>query len=88
MFLNIASNLSSDVCDVEGCALSWVLFMSLPELDLIFPESIRFTLTSMASIIISSNVVDLHYLNNKSKSLSKESAYLSWANLEGGGLPQ
>jgi hypothetical protein len=51
--------------------------MSLPELALIFPEAIRFTSTSMASVIISSNVADLRSLNNKAKSLSKESAYLS-----------
>jgi hypothetical protein len=51
--------------------------VSLPALVFIFPEAIRFTSTSIASVVISSKVVDLRSLNNKAKSLSKESTYLS-----------
>jgi hypothetical protein len=50
----------------------------------IFPDAIRFTTTSIMSLIIESKFVDLLSINNKEKSLSKESVYHSYKAPGGG----
>jgi hypothetical protein len=85
MVFIIMSNLSSEDRDVDGCASPWGLLSPRLNLGFIFPDAIMFTSTSTMLLIIASRLVDLLSLNNRVKSLSKESTYHNCAT-PGGGL--
>jgi hypothetical protein len=70
--------------DVNGYTSPWGFLSPLLNLCLIFPDTIMFTSTSIALLIIVSRFVDLLSLNNKAKSLSKESVYHNCAAPGGG----
>jgi hypothetical protein len=71
----IMSNLSSEDRDVDGYAYPWCLLSPQLNLNFIFPDAIMFTSTLTTLLIIASRLVDLLSLNNREKSLSKESTY-------------
>jgi hypothetical protein len=50
----IKSNLSSEGREVDGCASPWGFLLPLLKFCFIFPDAIRFTSTSIASLIIAS----------------------------------